>query len=50
MQDDVVTSVLDTINECEFARYSQGNTNQEMMVKVFESASDVISKIENSIK
>ena len=50
VQDDVVTSVLDTINECEFARYSQGNTNQEMMVKVFESASDVISKIENSIK
>ena len=50
VQDDVVASVLDTINECEFARYSQGNTNQEMMVKVFESASDVISKIENSIK
>jgi hypothetical protein len=37
------------LNECEFARYAPGNQN-EAMDKVYASAIDVISKMENSIK
>lgn len=50
VQEDEINSVLETMNECEYARYSQGSTNHDTMAKVFESASEVISKIENSLK
>ena len=47
--DDLIKSFINTLNECEFARYAPGNQN-EAMDKVYESAIDVISKMENSIK
>ena len=47
--DDIV-SLLETINECEFARFSSGNTTLENMRNVYNSATTAINKIENSIK
>lgn len=47
--DDLIKSFINTLNECEFARYAPGNQS-EAMDKVYESAIDVISKMENSIK
>lgn len=47
--DDLIKSFINTLNECEFARYAPGNQN-EAMDKVYESAIAVISKMENSIK
>ncbi|MBO5250906.1 MAG: protein BatD [Bacteroidaceae bacterium] len=44
-----IKSFIDTLNECEFARYAPGNQN-EAMDKVYASAIEVISKMENSIK
>lgn len=46
---ELVTDFINTLNECEFARYAPGNQN-EAMDKVYASALDVISKMENSIK
>lgn len=46
---DLVKDFINTLNECEFARYAPGNQN-EAMDKVYTSAVDVISKMENSIK
>lgn len=49
VSDDLIKAFIDTLNECEFARYAPGNQN-EAMDKVYASAIDVISKMENSIK
>lgn len=46
---ELVTDFINTLNECEFARYAPGNQN-EAMDKVYASTLDVISKMENSIK
>lgn len=46
---DLVKDFIDTLNECEFARYAPGNQS-EAMDKVYAAAIDVISKMENSIK
>ena len=46
---ELVTDFINTLNECEFARDAPGNQN-EAMDKVYASALDVISKMENSIK
>lgn len=46
---ELVTDFINTLNECEFARYAPGNQN-EAMDKVYASALYVISKMENSIK
>ena len=46
---ELVTDFINTLNECEFARYAPGIQN-EAMDKVYASALSVISKIENSIK
>ena len=46
---ELVTDFINTLNGCEFARYAPGNQN-EAMDKVYASALDVISKMENSIK
>ena len=47
--DELIKAFIQTLNECEFARYAPGNQN-ETMDKVYSSAIDVISKMENSIK
>ena len=49
VSEELVKAFIDTLNECEFARYAPGNQN-EAMDKVYASAIDVISKMENSIK
>jgi hypothetical protein len=46
---ELINTFIETMNECEFARYAPGNQN-EAMDKVYASAIDVISKMENSIK
>ena len=47
--EELITEFIGTLNECEFARYAPGNPN-EAMDKVYSSAINVISKMENSIK
>ena len=50
ISNDDIVSLLETINECEFARFSSGNTTLENMSNVYNSATTAINKIENSIK
>ena len=47
--DELIKEFINNLNECEFARYAPGNQN-EKMDKIYSSAIDVISKMENSIK
>ena len=47
--DELIKEFINTLNECEFARYAPGNQD-EKMDKINSSAIDVISKMENSIK
>lgn len=47
--EELIEDFIGTLNECEFARYAPGNQN-EAMDKVYASAIEVISKMENSIK
>lgn len=49
ISDDLIKEFIETLNQCEFARYAPGNEN-EAMDKVYSMAVDVISKIEDSIK
>lgn len=49
VSEDLIKVFIDTLNECEFARYAPGNQS-EAMDKVYASAIDVISKMENCIK
>ena len=49
VSEELIKAFIDTLNECEFARYAPGNQN-EAMDKVYASSVDVISKMENSIK
>lgn len=49
VSEELIKAFIGTLNECEFARYAPGNQN-EAMDKVYSSAIDVISKMENSIK
>lgn len=46
---ELIKDFIGTLNECEFARYAPGNQS-EAMDKVYSSAVEVISKMENSIK
>lgn len=46
---ELIGNFIETLNECEFARYAPGDENKAMD-KVYESAIDVISKMENQIK
>jgi hypothetical protein len=46
---DLTRTFLDALNECEFARYAPGNAG-ETMDKVYATAIDVISRMENRIK
>ena len=47
--DELIRKFINNLNECEFARYAPGNQD-EKMDKIYSSAIDVISKMENSIK
>lgn len=45
----LIKEFIDTLNECEFARFAPGDENKAMD-KVYSSSIDVMSKMENSIK
>ena len=47
--DELIKEFINNLNECEFARYAPGNQD-EKMDKIYSSAIDVVSKMENSIK
>lgn len=47
--DELIKEFINHLNDCEFARYAPGNQD-EKMDKIYSSAIDVISKMENSIK
>ena len=47
--DKLVKEFIDILNDCEFARYAPGSQD-EKMDKIYSSAIEVISKMENSIK
>ena len=47
--DELIKEFINNLNECEFARYAPENQD-EKMDKIYSSAIDVISKMENSIK
>ena len=47
--EELIKEFINNLNECEFARYTPGNQD-EKMDKIYSSAIDVISKMENSIK
>ena len=49
VSDELIKEFLDTLNECEFARFAPGDENQAMD-KVYSSSLAVMSKMENSIK
>lgn len=49
VQADLIKEFIEALNQCEFARYAPGDENAAMD-KVYSSAIDVISKMENSIK
>ena len=49
VSDELIQSFINTLNECEFARYTPGNQN-ETMDKVYAASIDIISKMENCIK
>lgn len=46
---ELIANFIETLNECEFARYAPGDENKAMD-KVYTSAIEVISKMENQIK
>ena len=49
VSDELIKEFINNLNECEFARYAPGNQD-EKIDKIYSSAIDVISKMENSIK
>jgi hypothetical protein len=49
VDDDLIRNFIDALNECEFARFAPGDESQAMD-KVYATALEVISKMENSIK
>lgn len=46
---ELINEFIQTLNQCEFARYAPGDEN-ETMDQVYSSAINVISKMENTIK
>lgn len=46
---ELIDEFIKTLNECEFARYAPGNTNENMEA-VYNSAVNVISRMEDNIK
>ena len=49
VSDELIKDFIGTLNECEFARYAPGDPASNMD-KVYTAASQVMSKMENSIK
>lgn len=49
VSDALIEEFLDTLNNCEFARFAPGDDNQAMD-KLYSASLEVISKMENSIK
>ncbi|EJW94698.1 hypothetical protein EVA_17194 [gut metagenome] len=49
VSDDLIQEFLNALNDCEFARFAPGDDNKAMD-KIYSSAIEVISKMENSIK
>ena len=49
VSEDLIKDFISTLNECEFARYAPGDPASNMD-KVYTAASEVMSKMENSIK
>jgi hypothetical protein len=49
VDESIVSSYLDVLSECEFARYAQGDSGVTME-KIFSEASDVISKLDGVIR
>lgn len=49
VQQEHIQQFINLLNDCEFARYAPGNQN-DTMDRIYSSAIDVISKMENSIK
>lgn len=49
VDEELIKEFIDTLNECEFARFAPGDENKAMD-KVYSSSVDVMSKMENSIK
>jgi hypothetical protein len=49
VEEELIKQFIMTLNECEFARYAPGNQT-DATDKLYASAVDVISKMENSIK
>ncbi len=49
VNEELIKEFIDTLNNCEFARFAPGNDNQAMD-KVYTASLEVISKMENSIK
>lgn len=49
LSENIINDFINLLNECEFARYAPGNKD-ENIDRIFKSAINVISVIENSIK
>ena len=49
VQADLIKEFIEALNQCEYARYAPGDENAAMD-KVYSSAIELISKMENSIK
>ena len=49
VQEDVIQEFIDTLNNCEFARFAPGDKGSNME-KVYEQGLQIISKIENQLK
>lgn len=50
VDEELIKSFLNTLNECEFARFAPNTEGHEAMDKVYSSCLNVISKMENTIK
>ena len=48
--EEVIKDLIMVMNNCEFARFAPGEEKSQNMNKVYTSALDTISKMENTIK
>lgn len=48
--DELIKNFLDTLNECEFARFAPNGDENQAMDRVYTSCLDIMSKMENLIK
>jgi hypothetical protein len=46
---ELIRSIIDILNTCEYARYAP-NTGQQEMGNLYQTSIDVISKIENNMR